>query len=830
MAIHPRNQRYKDRVLAAPYEICIERARYYTESYKLTEGLHPATRAALAFEHTLKRMSVYVLDEERILGNRSSKLVGTVLPVERGDMNTLLELELDFLRTRESQPYRISDADARELRQTILPYWRGKTLRDRKKKLWKDNGLYFRAAVRAGHYLRMPKEFDLARLLALSKVPKVRLSYALKGLEELAYNNPAFVTNVFDVQGHLILGHVNVLQAGFAGVKAQAKKKLATLSKDDADGRAFLDAVIVSCNAIHDFAGRLADEAERVAADGVNEARRRDLLEAAAICRRVPYHPPRTFREAIQALWLTEVGGMIGYGMTAIFAIGRFDQYLYPYYARDLRAGRITPDEAVELLEELLIKLAYCVIMLPLAGKRTGSELGADSASPTVGGVDARGRNAVNELSHLVLDAFGNVKALGNSFTIRLSRKTPTDFWRKALATYRRTSGAALFNDDVAVPALQGCGYAPADARNYGVIGCVEPTGDGDTFACTSGNDLSLVAALEMALLDGRLRIMGKRIGPATGDPRAFKTFDELLDAFKKQTCFLIDLVAKAVNLKDQAYGEAFPNPYVSATLAGCVENARDMTQGGAKYNFASLGARGFGTTVDSLAAIKRYVFETGAISMGHLLALLDNNFAGGEIVRATLLNKAPKYGCDDDYADAIATDVAEFFCREVAQRRSIRGGPFRPGFFSYGMHVLDGMVLGASPSGRRAGEPVSNSFSPANGSERRGPTAMLRSIAKIDHRLISNGCAVNIKLLPSLFADDERLDKMVALVKGFFAQGGLELQPNVVSNRVLREAQAHPENYRDLVVRVSGYSAMFTDIGKTLQDEIISRTEFGAT
>jgi formate C-acetyltransferase len=828
MAIHPRNQRYKERVLAAPYEICVERARYFTESFRQTEGEPPARRAALAFAHTLQRMTVYVLDEERILGNRSSKLVAAVIPVERGDINTVLELELDFLRQREQQPFHITDAEEKELRESILPYWRGKTLRDRKKALWKEHGLYFRSAVSPAHWLEMARALDMSRMQKLAKVPKFKLSYAVKGLQELAYNNPAYVTNIFDVQGHLILGHVNILKEGFAGVRARAQRGLKKLAADDADGRAFLEAVIMSCDAIRDFGGRLADEAERVAAATSDKARRRDLREAAAICRRVPFEKPRTFREAIQALWLTEVGGLIAYGMTAIFAIGRFDQYLYPFYAKDIREGRIKPAEALELLEELLIKLGYCLLLLPFAGKRTGSELGADSCSPTVGGVDARGRDAVNELSYLCLDAFTNVKSLGNSFTIRLSRKTPEKFWRKSLATYRSTSGAALYNDDLAVEALVGCGYKPVDARNYGVIGCVEPTGDGDTFACTSGNDMSLVAALEMTLLNGRLRIMGKRVGPETGDPLTFKTFDEFIAAFKQQTRWLIDVVAQAVNLKDQAYAEGFPNPYVSATLKGCVENARDMTQGGAKYNFGSLGARGFGTTVNALAAIKRYVYDNGVISMSHLLKLLESNFKGGDIIRAMLVNKAPKYGCDDEYADAIAKDVAEFFCTEVAARRSIRGGPFRPSFFSYGMHVLDGLFLGATPDGRRAGEPVSNSFSPANGSERRGPTAMLRSVAKIDHRLISNGCAVNMKLLPSLFENDERLDKMVALVKGYFAEGGMELQPNVVSNRVLRDAQEHPERYTDLVVRVSGYSALFTDLGRPLQDEIISRTEFG--
>jgi len=832
MAIHPRNEQYKDRIMSAPYEICVERARYFTESYRQTEGEHPALRAAKALEHTLRKMTLVVLDEEQILGNRTSKTVATIIPVERGDINTLLELDLDALTSRERQPYRIAPEDKRELLEDILPYWKGRTMRDRKKALWKANGLYFKPGVPSLRMIRQiahlrsefqPYKEDL-------KLPrgKGRVSYLLRGREELAYNNPANVMNVFDVQGHLILGVRNVLREGFAGIRAKAQQRLKTINPNDADSRAFLEAVILSCDAMKDFALRFAAHAEELAATATDAQRKRDLLAAAARCRRVPWQPPRDFREALQALWFTLVVALVAHGMPGIFAVGRLDQYLYPYYAKDKKARRITRAQAVEWMEELLIKLGSHLLMIPVIAKKTGSELGAESSSPTVGGVDRDGRDAVNELSYIVLDAFDNVRSLGNSFTIRLSPKSPPAFWRRALATYRRTSGAALFNDEIAVEALRGAGCSLPDARDYGTIGCVEPTSDGNTFGCTSGNDVSFTAALEMTLLNGELRMMGRRIGPATGDPRRFASFEEFLDACKKQLRFEIETVAKAVNLKDRAFMESFPCPIVSATLDGCVENARDMTGGGAQYNFASISGRGLGTTTDALAAIKHFVFDTRRISMTRMIRMIDDNFRCDEKTRVMLANKGPKYGCDDDRADGIAREVAEFFCREVAAQKSIRGGRFRPGFFSYGLHVLEGLFLGATPNGRRAGAPVSNSFSPANGSERKGPTAMLQSVAKIDARLIANGCALNMKLLPSLFEGEERLDKMVALVRTFFEMGGMELQPNVVSSQTLRAAQEHPDEYRDLVVRVSGYSALFCDLGRPLQNEIISRTEFG--
>jgi len=829
MSIHPRNARYKERVLSAPYEICVERARWYTASYRQTEGRHPALRAAKAFAHTLANMTVYILDEEQIVGNRSSKLVGAVLPVERGDINTVIGLELDALLRRDVRPFHIAPEDRRELMEDILPYWRGQTVRDGKKALWRANGLVRKPAVHPVALWKRLRSLDMGRLLRAARPAQGGPVRAFRSLREVLYNNPAFLMNVFDVQGHLVLGHHNVIREGFLGIRSRAERRLQQAGADgDAEGVAFLEAVVITCDAMRDFAARFATEAERVASVVSDDCRRDELIAIADRCRRVPFHPPRDFREAVQALWFTQVGAHVAYGMGGIFAIGRFDQYLYPFYARDQSEGRISDDEVRALLEELLIKLSYNLLMLPSLGKTTGSELGSDSCATTIGGLDPDGRNAVNELSYRILEAFANVRSLGNSFAIRLSAQSPDAFWRRAIETHRHTSGAALFCDEVVVKALKRGGIEARDALDYAVIGCVEPTSSGNTFGCTSGNDVSLVAALEMALLDGYLRIMGKRIGPRTGDPRTFSTFDEFLLAFKRQVAFMVETVVRGTNLKDRVYQERFPNPYVSATLSGCIERARDMTAGGARYNFGSVGARGFGTVVDSLAAIKHFVYEHHTLSMDALIRALNRNFRGEERLRALLANKAPKFGCDDPLADAIAQEVAAFFCQEVSRHATLRGGHYRPGFFSYGMHVLDGLFLGATPNGRRAGEPVSNSFSPSNGSERKGPTALLRSVARVDHTLIGNGCAVNVKLMPSMFKKDDDLDRITALVKSYFTLGGMELQLNVVSDETLREAQRHPEEYRDLVVRVSGYSAYFTDLGQALQEDIIRRTTFG--
>lgn len=828
MAIHPFNQRYKDKILDAPYEICIERARYYTESFKLTKGQHPALRAAKALRHTLENMTLSIVEGEQIIGNRSSKLVGVIIPVERGDVNLILDMELDFLLNRKSQPFHIDTADRRLLENEILPYWKNRSVRAKKKILYKKNGLVFTPALNPFSIYKRIKALDLSRLKSATAVPGANLAYSIRGAKELMHNNPAMVMDIFDMQGHLILGLKNILCDGFVGTRMQAVTRLEKARKDnDRDGASFLEAVIISCDAIETLANRFADYAVNTAKSESGPDRKKTLMEIAARCRHAPMNPPRDFREAVQSLWLIMVGGLVSHGMVGILAVGRFDQYLNPYFIKDKAKGKITDKQAIQLMEELLIKLGSNLMVLPYVGKNTGNELGSDSCVPTVGGVDEDGNDAVNELSYLILDAFSNIKSMGNSFSIRLSEKSPKKFWKKALATYRQTSGAALFNDEIVIPALVKCGMPEEKARDYGIIGCVEPTGDGNTFGCTSGNDISFTGALEMTLKNGYLRIMGKRIGPKTGDPRRFQTFDQFMDAFKQQISFMVNTVAKAVNLKDKVYMEGFHNPYISATLSGCIENARDMTCGGADFNFNSISGRGLGTVVDSLAAIKYFIYDEKTFSMSQIIRMLDNNFKGFEKERSILYYKGPKYGADNDYADEIAREVCGFFCCSVAEKQTNRGGPFRPSFFSYGMHVLEGLYVGATPNGRVSGDPVSNSLSPSNGAEKKGPAGVLRSVSKLDHTLIANGCAVNIKLMPSMFKGEERLNKMVGLVKGYFSMGGMELQPNVVSNQILKDAQNHPENYRDLVIRVSGYSAIFTDLGKPLQDEIISRTEF---
>jgi len=784
----------KEKLLSSPYEVCIERARLYTKSYQETEGQPPAIRAAKALAKTLAEMPIYICEEELIVGNRTSKRLAGVIPVERGDINAVLEMDMDTMGKRK-RPFMLSEDDRRALREEILPYWRGKTIRDKKASLWAEKGLM-----------------------------------KVKFLGEIDRNCPNLALDIFDVQGHLVLGHENVMHQGFSGIKEKAKEhleKLQTVNPDESRKADFLQAVIICSASAIAFAHRFGGEAMKLAEKEADPRRRDELLRIADNCRWVPANPPRTFYEAMQCLWFTQVIAQISYGMAGTFALGRVDQYLYPFYRRDVEQGIITKEEALELIEELELKLTSNILLLPELGIEVSSTLGTSPQPITIGGQTKDGKDATNELSWMILEASEKLKAVINNLAIRIHSKTAEDFLLRACQVYRSTSGQAFYNDEAIIPALLSDGYSLEDARDYAIVGCVEPTGSGDTFACTGGNDLKLGGVLEMVLTNGDYRLMGGQ-GLRTGDAKRFKAFDEVMDAFRKQLEHNVNLAVDAVNVKDTIYQAEFPAPFISATLTGCVESGKDATDGGARYNFGSITARGLGTTADSLAAIKELVFDDQVLTMSELVELLETNFEGKENVRQLLINRVPNYGNDDDYVDHIAKDVAEFFCREVTKHQSIRGGHFRPSFYSYGTHVLDGQFLGATPDGRMAGEAISNGISPANAREKKGPTAVLKSAAKLEHRLISNGNALNLRLLPSLVQDEGTLRKVASLVETYFHLGGMHLQFNVVSRQTLEDAQKHPQDHRDLVVRVSGYSAFFTDLGKLIQDDIIARTEFG--
>jgi pyruvate formate-lyase/glycerol dehydratase family glycyl radical enzyme len=828
-----RGVRLKERLLACPYEVDIERARCYTKTWKELESASPCMRAARALENTLRDMSIRIDEDEIIVGVKTFKRLAGVIPVERGEFNVVIEQELDRLVSRDRHRFHITREERRELEEEILPCWKGRTARSRKIELWKQEGIFVMPSVSPVSLYRMVKGMGLKQVV---KIGRMTVGGGLKSVmklygksKELAGIRPNMALTIFDVQGHLIPGHKRVLELGFEGIAewaARASRGLTEDMEDYGERKDFYESVRVVAAAVIDYSNRYADLAEELARDAGHE-RGRELLQIAVRCRRVPAQPPRTFLEAVQAVWMTQVAMSISYGMAEILSLGRVDQYLFPYYRADLEAGRITREHALEAIEDLYVKLGTFLIMLIELGKDTASEMGVGSNTLTIGGLDCEGNDATNEISHLFLEAHENLRALANNLCVRISSQTPREFLVKACESYRFTSGHAFFNDDLIVDELVRDGYTLEDARDYSIVGCVEPTSTGNTFGCTAGNDISLAGVLEMAMNEGRMLVSGGRVGAPTRDARGFKTFDEVKEAFREQLTFNIDRLVRAVEAKDRAHAEAFPSPLVSCTLEGCLESGRDMTRGGAKYNYGSITGRGLGTVVDSLAAIRWAVFERRMLTMEELVRHLRDNFRDAEPLRRELTTRAPKYGNDDPEADDIARWVTELFCEEVRKHACGRGGFYRPGMFSYGVHVSDGMYLGATPDGRRAGEPISNGVSPANGTEFEGPTAVLRSAAAAAGAPLSDGTALNMRLSPALIATEEKAEKVAALIEAYFAMGGRHVQFNVVDSATLIDAREHPERYPDLVVRVSGYCAYFTDLGRSIQDDIIARTEF---
>jgi len=871
--INSRISKYKEKVLTAPYEICIERPKYYTESYKQMDGEHPTIRAAKAFKHLIENMTIYILPEEIIVGNRNSKLVAPIIPIERGEINTVMRVDLNNLLKRKYQPFHIDKKDKKILMKEILPFWKGKTVKDLRTKLLKEHKLIIKPGIGLISWIKRIRSMGgfswIKRFYNL--LMKGRIKHAIEGLTLLATNNPNFVNNVFDTQGHLVMGHKNLLEeGGFSKIKEKAIKRLSQLKQNAKnitgnshqtinsilkiqelqnappkildyispekfsleDKIAFLKSICICCDTAKIYADRFVKLALKMADNEENQERKTELKKIAEICKQVPWETPRNFREAIQMVWFNQVLAYLSHGIGAIIALGRPDQYLYPYYLKDKEKG-MNDQYFLDLIEELLIKTSYNLLPLPSYGKATASELGGDNVGICVGGLDINGNDATNELSYLFMEAIKDIKCMTNSFSIRTSSKSSQNWFNKIIDVCKTTSGPAIYNDDIIIQALKNTGLSIEDARNYGIIGCVEPSSEGNTHSCTSGNDINLYGILEQVLTNGAIRAWGKRSGLRTGDPNKFQTFEEFYQAYINQLKYWIDFIVKWVDIKDDIYAKHYPNPFISCTLEGCIENAVDMTQGGAKYNMSSISGRGFATTVDSLYAIKKLIYEDKTISMTELKKILYHNFKGkkGEILRQTLLNKFPKYGNDIEAIDAMAVRLADDFCNLVSQNKCIRLnkniGIYRPGFFSYGMNVSDGFFLGASPDGRLAGTPVSNSMSPSNNAEKNGLTSMLNSISKIDFTKVSNGYSVNVRLPINLLNNQENAQKLAQIIKSYFAQGGGHIQFNIIDQEILLDAQKNPDMYKDLVVRVTGYAAYFIDLGKFVQDDIIARCQF---
>jgi formate C-acetyltransferase len=599
------------------------------------------------------------------------------------------------------------------------------------------------------------------------------------------------------------------------------------------DGNAYarqeqLKAMRICAMAIVRFAERHAQKARALAAGETDPGRRAELVRIAGVCEHVPAQAPRDFWEALQAYWFVHLGVTTELNPWDAFCPGRLDQHLYPFYRRGLDDGSLAHEQARELLQCFWIKFNNQPAPPKVGVTAAESSTYTDFAQINTGGLRADGSDGVNDVTYLILDVVEEMRLLQPSASVQVSKKNPDRFVKRAARIIRTGFGQpSVFNSDLIVQELVRMGKSVGDARDGGSSGCVEVGAFGKENYNLTGY-FNMPKVLELALHNGVDPRSGQRIGPETGDSATFQTFDQLFDAYQAQLRYLVDVKVRGNNVVERLYADHMPAPFLSLLIDDCIAAGRDYHDGGARYNTSYIQGVGLGTMADALTAIKHHVFDGNTLSMDKLLAALDADFEGHERTRQMLLNRTPRYGNDDDRADEVMYRVFEAFYEAVEGRPNTKGGHYHINLLPTTCHVYFGSVCGATPDGRHAGTPLSEGISPVQGADRHGPTAVLRSAAKMDHAR-TGGTLLNQKFTPQLLADDAGLAHLVHLVRTYFRLDGHHIQFNVVDADTLRAAQRNPEQYRDLIVRVAGYSDYFCDLGQALQDEIIARTEHRA-
>jgi len=767
--------------------ICTERGRLLTESYRETKGEPPLLRRAKGLAKILHEMTVFIGEGELIVGNVTSKIRGGgILP----EINAQWMLEeLDEFATREWDRFEpLTDGEKSTIRE-FLSFWEGESLYD----MWRA---------------RMPED-------------KLRyLTNGVSGGHVMAFNGHYLTHNACDYE--------MVLTKGLDAIKREVDEELANLdigNLRDYQRYPFLKASSTALEAVCRFAKRYAELAADLAATETDPQRKAELARIAETCTQVPSGPARTFYEALQSMcfvWtvLTIEGN--GYGLS----FGRADQYLYPLFKSDLDAGRLTSDEARSLIALLYIKVNGAVTITDKISSTIFAGF-LQLVNITLGGVTTDGHDAVNDLTHLFLDADLDVRLPQNDLIIRINKKNPDAYVMRACEVAKSLRGKIKFvSDETAIPQLLNDGYPIEYARNYIITGCNSPSVAGRSLDIPGGM-FNLGLMLELALNDGHSRLTGEQIGPQTGDPRKFTSYEQVMGAYKKQVEALIPMHLLQKNVDRALFGEFAPTPFQSSLFHGPIERGLDIGNGGtvpyARVGISPIGGPNVG---DSLAAIKKTIFEDKKITMDRLITALDKNFKGEEEV-LHILSGAPKYGNDDDYVDSIVDEVLIHSREQIVAHQGACGIRFNCGVSSVTANVPFGWAVGALPDGRKAGQPLTEGESPCSGRNVKGPTSTYGSVAKLDHVKFTNGSVLNMKFSPATLKDETSLRKFASVTRTFLETGGFLVQFNIVDTATLRAAQREPERYRDLLVRVATYSAYFVELGPQLQEDIISRMEF---
>lgn len=782
--IHERVARLRRQSLEAVPTISAERAILLTEYYQNENRLlSPVVMRANAFRYLLQNKNICINPGELIVGERGPAPKAT--PTYPEVCCHSLE-DLQILDTREKTPYRVDRRVQTLYQQKIIPYWQNRSMR---KMLLENMTPEWLSAYEAGMFTEFMEQRTPGHTVLDDKIYRLGM-------------------NDFCAQIH------------------SARQKLDFLHDADAYSKnQQLTAMELCAQALIEYAERHAQLAEDLAAAESDPARQAELQRIARVCRHVPANKPRNFWEALQYYWFVHLGVIIESNTWDAFNPGRLDQHLFPFYQAGLAGGSLTREQAEELLQCFWIKFNNQPAPAKVGVTAQESGTYTDFANINTGGLKPDGSDGVNEVTYLILDVIQDMRLLQPSSNLQLSKKNPDRFLKRALEIIRTGFGQpSIFNADMVVQEMIRQGKSLTDARMGGTSGCVE-TGCFGKENYTLTGYFNLPKVLEITLNNGIDPATGRQIGRQTGDPLEFSTYEQLWEAFVQQLNHFIDIKIQGNNIIESLFAIYLPVPFLSLLIDDCIETGRDYHSGGARYNTSYIQGVGIGSITDSLSAIRHHVFDHGDLTPQDLLSALRSNFAGQERLRQLLLNKTPKYGNNLDYPDEIMQQVFDAFFHAVAGRKTVKGGTYQIDMLPTTVHVYFGSVMGAMPDGRHAGEPLSEGISPVQGADRNGPTAVIQTMGKMDHGR-TGGTLLNMKFTPQLLADQNGIDQLAHLVRTYFKLDGHHIQFNVVDAATLREAQKHPEQYRDLIVRVAGYSDYFCDLGSSLQEEIISRTQ----
>ncbi|UEL47984.1 Trans-4-hydroxy-L-proline dehydratase [Terrisporobacter petrolearius] len=773
----------KQSVEATPH-IYMERADLMTDAYMEHEGsVSIPEMRALAFKHFMENKKLCINEGELIVGEKGDSPQASPSFPELcchtlEDMKVMNDRDLIF--------FKVTEEDMKLQEEKIIPFWEKRSVRH-------------------------------------------KILNAMTDEWKTCYENGIF-TEFMEQRGpgHTV-GSKKIYEKGFLDYKADikaAKEKIDYFNDKEAiDKVAQLNAMDICCDAIITLGERYASYARELAKAETDPARKEELLQIAANCDVVPAHKPKTYWQAIQMYWFVHLGVTTELNPWDAYSPGRLDQHLYPFYEKDVEAGDLDDEKALELLENLWVKFNNqpAPPKVGITLKESGTY--TDFANINTGGITEDGKDGVNEVSYLILDCMDEMKLLQPSSNVQISKKTPRKFLKRACEISRKGWGQpAFYNTEAIVQELLNAGKTIEDARLGGTSGCVETGAFGNEAYILTGY-FNLPKILELTLYNGYDNVSKKQLGLQLGYAKDFKSFEELFEAYKKQIEYFLDIKIKGSNVIEEIYARYMPAPFLSIITNDCISSGKDYNAGGARYNTNYIQGVGIGTITDSLSAIKYNVFDKQKFSMEELIKALEDNFEGHEIIKNLVSNKTPKYGNDDDYADDIMKDIFNFYQKTITGRPNMKGGQYRINMLPTTCHVYFGEVMMASPDGRLAQKPVSEGISPSKSGDTNGPTAVIKSASKMDH-LRTGGTLLNQKFTPSVVAGENGLDQMSNLVRAYFDMDGHHIQFNVIDRQTLINAQNNPEEYKDLIVRVAGYSDHFRNLSKALQDEIIERTE----